>query len=302
MNSRKGILYTLCFVCVALSMFLYSKHLLDIDETMDEIPENIPIIGQIIVLPTEEELDSLEKDYQELSNYFERIEQLDNDITAFYNDVVSSPTCRIANINFNELNDYYDQFKSDLNKVENCISLYSSKYNSYLNMISSIPEYSLSHDEKENEFIERFGADYETAEAYIVEEGDLNNLYLEAKQFADDFFYSTYDLYCHIVNAEGGNQPADEQYDIAGTIDNRIVHPEFPNTLYEVVHSPGQYAPVMTGSINKEPSGSVKENMRLYLRGLVEHDIPSNVVYQALFRQGHGVYKHRPGGNIFCYY
>lgn len=302
MKSRKGILYTLCFVCVASLTFLCSKHLLDIDEAMDEIPEHFPITGQIIVLPTEEDLDSLEKDYQELSNYFERIEQLSDDITAYYNDVISSSTCRIANINFNELNEYYNQFQNDLTNVKNCISLYSSKYESYTNMILSIPKYSLSHDIKYNEFIERFGADHEIAETYIVEEEDLHDLYLEAKQFADDFFDSTYDLYCHIVNAEGGNQPAEEQYDIAGTIDNRIIHPDFPNTLYEVVYSPDQYSPAMTGSINKEPSESVKENMRLYLRGLVEHYIPSNVVYQALFRQGHGVYKHRPGGNIFCYY
>lgn len=306
MNSRKGILKgilcTLYFACVATLLFLYSKHLLAVDDEMDEVPEHFPITGQIIVLPTEEQLNSLEKNYQELSNYFGRIEQLDNDITAFYNDVMNSPTCRTANLNFNELNEYYNQFQNNVTKVKNCISLYTSKYQTYLNMTLSIPKYSLAHDEKYNEFIERFGTDYETAESYIVEEEDLNTLYLEAKQFADDFFDSTYDLYCRIVNAEGGNQPAEEQYDIAGTIDNRIVHPEFPNTLYEVVHAPRQYSTVRSGSINKEPPESVKENMRLYLRGLVEHYIPSNVVYQALFRQGSGEYIHRPGGNIFCYY
>ena len=216
--------------------------------------------------------------------------------------VKNSPTCRMANIHFNELDESYSKLQQDLSKFQDSISLYATKYQTYLDMILSIPKFSLSHDQKYNEFIERFGNDYKTIQNYVVEDKEIYTLYLEAKQFADSFFDNDYDLYCHIINAEGGNCPADEQYEIAAIIDNRIMHPDFPNTLYKVVYSPGQYAPVMTGSINKVPSEGVCENMSLYLRGLVDVDVPSNVVFQAKFTQGSGVWKRRSSGHYFCYY
>lgn len=93
-----------------------------------------------------------------------------------------------------------------------------------------------------------------------------------------------------------------EQYFVANSIENRIKHPNFPNTLYDVVYASGQYEPVINGTINLTPSDETRKNVEYYLRGNVETGMPDNVVYQALFKQGKVWNSDVKTKNIFCYY
>ena len=126
-------------------------------------------------------------------------------------------------------------------------------------------------------------------------------MYLESKQIADDMFEEYYELMCHIVNAEAGICPRIERAYVANVIENRIAHYEFPNTIRSVIYASGQYAPAMTGSINKTPSKSVRTDVEDYLKGRIETGMPANVVYQAKFIQGHGIWEYTPSGHYFCF-
>ena len=94
-----------------------------------------------------------------------------------------------------------------------------------------------------------------------------------------------------------------ERCKVARVIELRIKSPVFKeNTLRAVIYAPGQYAPVSSGSINLEPYPQTRADMVEFLRGRVDVGFPDNVVYQALFSQGSGIYEHSPSGHYFCYH
>ena len=69
---------------------------------------------------------------------------------------------------------------------------------------------------------------------------------------------------------------------------NRVNDEDFPNTIYDVVYQPGQYGCAWNGSFNIDPSEEAIESARFLLEnGSI---IPKNVVYQAGFTQGTGIY------------
>ncbi len=145
-------------------------------------------------------------------------------------------------------------------------------------------------------------------------------MYISAKKIADNFFEEYYDLLCHIVNAEAGylnyssvehlytqeeieEMKSMERCKVARIMELRVKHPAFKYyTIRDVVYAPGQYSPVTSGSINNPPNEQTCIDMENFLRGRVDTGLPENVVYQALFTQGSGVYEHSPSGHYFCYY
>lgn len=99
--------------------------------------------------------------------------------------------------------------------------------------------------------------------------------------------------------------PFDHQVAVGAVILNRVASPAFPNSVYEVLIAPKQYSRSYTYGFN-----NIDEE---YYRAAVaamngEHDVPPNVVYQANFKQGHGVWKVSPvrtpyfsSVTYFCY-
>ncbi len=255
--------------------------------------------------PEEEDIKELENAYNKVYAYFDGIDDLKAEMLDLYNQVESAKVCSIVNRNFNTLEEKYEDYYKHLDNIQYYLSICEEQYNKILKSLDNIPAYLALHNEMEEKFQNIIGPLHESAiadqEKYLGYSQEAENLYNQAKKRADDFFNEYYDLMCHIVMAESGGCSAFEQYCVANVIENRIKHYKFPNTIYAVIYSPGQYAPVMNGSINKTPTQSVKRNVEEYLRGRVETGMPDNVVYQALFPQGHGRWNDSTV-HYFCYY
>ena len=99
------------------------------------------------------------------------------------------------------------------------------------------------------------------------------------------------DLLARLITAEMGSEwvPDEVQLYVGSVPLNRMKSDAFPGeTLYDVIYQEGQYSPTWTGAINNTPDERTIENAKkLLTNGSV---LPENVVFQANFKQGDGVY------------
>jgi hypothetical protein len=115
--------------------------------------------------------------------------------------------------------------------------------------------------------------------------------------------YTDEDLYllAHIVNAEAGGANYISDTCAAGVgsvVLNRVRDPRFPNTIKDVLWQPGQYYNGWNGAITMEPSERSWEIAQELLdNGPI---FPAEVVWQANFTQGRGIYLYTDG-MYFCY-
>lgn len=101
-----------------------------------------------------------------------------------------------------------------------------------------------------------------------------------------------------VLTGECQNRSFEEQLEFGSVVLNRKNHPDYPNTIKDVCLQKGQYACFRDGNAYRTPTeDSINAAVWLLTYGSVS---PSNVVYQAYFKQGKGVYK-RIGKDIFCY-
>ena len=132
-----------------------------------------------------------------------------------------------------------------------------------------------------NDFVEKISFENEQEEIIkrkIAEEKE--------RQFNEDL-----DLLARVINAEAGCNwfPDEFQMKVGNVVLNRVKHSKFPNSIKEVIYADGQYQCVTNGSINNEPSEKCLNNARRLLEG--DLLLPENVIYQAEFKQGKGVYE-----------
>lgn len=307
MNVKSKIINVLYFVFIGI-IALFTLGLVEVPEAISESKLIQAITGPRI--PTEEDLEELEQSFTDLLSYLEQNEVVKDEIAITYVAVTESPVCSIANRNFNTLAEQYEEYIKQLSEIQKQIEKIEKRYDRYLRLLDNIPEFSNAlREEKYNEFQEVIVPMYEVVcnekERYLSDKEEVEGMYQDAKKIADDFFEEYYELMCHIVNAEAGTLKCTsmERCYVANVIENRIKAPYFKqNTLYDVVYAPGQYAPVSSGSINNRPYSWVRVDMENYLRGRVDTGMPDNVVYQALFTQGSGIWKAMPSGHYFCYH
>lgn len=99
-------------------------------------------------------------------------------------------------------------------------------------------------------------------------------------------------LLARVIYSEAGSDRlcTELREKVGSVIMNRVASPEFPDTLEEVIYQDGQYAEVRTDSFRyyTYPGRECAEIALRLLRG--ERYLPENVVFQANFRQGSGVY------------
>ena len=101
--------------------------------------------------------------------------------------------------------------------------------------------------------------------------------------------WSDLELLARIINAEAGGCTDEHQLLVGNVVLNRVADSRFPNTIYGVIYQKGQYSPTWNGAINKTPTEQAYKNAQRLLDG--ERFCPNNVIFQANFKQGSGVYK-----------
>lgn len=105
---------------------------------------------------------------------------------------------------------------------------------------------------------------------------------------------------------EAGGQSEEIQMLVANVIINRVNSPLFPNTIYEVLTQRMQYGMMWRDGIsfpdwaNENDKDHCMSVAKRILDG--ERVCPENVVFQAEFIQGSGIYKQFGNDYYFCYY
>lgn len=284
-----------------------------ISDLIEESLSKFNIFSETIVQASflrEEDKKNLEESYQKLVSYFGMTQDLTIEITDLYNQAMSAIVCSKTNRYFNSLAVKYEEYGTKLALVQSQFDQYRELYNSYVQKLEAIPAYAISIIEKKTqEFEEEILPNYEIAskeeQKLLAEMEQMESYYTQAKQLADSLYEEYHPLMSRMVNAEGGGCSREEQACIANVAENRVASPDFKqNTLYDIIYAPGpQYACVPNGAINKIPTPTVEKNMEDYLRGRIETGMPDNVVYQAKFKQGSGIWKYfESSGHYYCYH
>lgn len=130
----------------------------------------------------------------------------------------------------------------------------------------------------------------------------LINLKEEKKIEESEPKYNEEDLYVlsHVINGEAGSNWCSDlnQLCVGNVVLNRVKSSKYPNTITKVVFQSGQYACTWDGNYYKTPTERAIRNAKRLLNG--ERFCPDNVVYQAGFKQGTGLWK-QIQGHYFCY-
>ena len=105
-------------------------------------------------------------------------------------------------------------------------------------------------------------------------------------------------LLAHLLCGEVQTGSWETQIAVGSVVLNRVADRSYPDTLRGVIYQRGQYACTWDGNFDRTPT----DRNWAVARYLLENgsQIPANVVYQAQFRQGHGVYG-KFGREILCY-
>ena len=130
----------------------------------------------------------------------------------------------------------------------------------------------------------------------VVSENKLSDETEKAPEVDKDELY----MLSHLIYAEvGSDYISDKCKRYAGSVVlNRMKSDKFPDTMKGVIFQDGQYACTLIGTYYNEPSDRCVEIAReLLTKGSA---IPDNVVFQAEFKQGDGVYD-KINGTYFCY-
>ena len=126
------------------------------------------------------------------------------------------------------------------------------------------------------------------------EETDKPVPQMEAEPISGDL-----DLLSRLIYAESKDEKSEEHYMLVGNVVmNRAANAEYPDTVREVIYQKGQYSPTWNGQIKYKPDQLAVDCAKRLLAG--ERFCPENVLFQAEFRQGTGVYK-KIGKTYFCY-
>lgn len=125
----------------------------------------------------------------------------------------------------------------------------------------------------------------------ILEDSDIDITEEEVSiETAYDYTQEDLELLAHVIYAEAGSDYCTDEmrYGVGSVVLNRVEDECFPDTLYNVVYQKGQYQCTWDGNIDKIPDErAYRIAMDLLNNGSI---FPSDVVYQAEFKQGSGVY------------
>lgn len=108
------------------------------------------------------------------------------------------------------------------------------------------------------------------------------------------------EILAHLLGGEAGSDWCSDQmiYYVGSVVLNRVAADDFPDTIEGVVFQEGQYACTWDGNYDRKPS----ERHYLIAEDLLRNGslLPPDVVFQAEFEQGSGVYA-KVQNMYFCY-
>lgn len=124
----------------------------------------------------------------------------------------------------------------------------------------------------------------------------------EVKNYTEDDLFYLAAAVCH----EAGGESEEIQLLVANVIINRVNSSYYPDTIYEVLTQYKQYGTMWKYGVSF-PDWSdekVKEQCYSVAQRVLEGErfCPENVLFQAEFEQGSGVYKQFGDDYYFCYY
>lgn len=127
----------------------------------------------------------------------------------------------------------------------------------------------------------------------------VHNNYLRFQPVDVDRTDENLNLLAHIINAEMGIESWEDKLYTGSVVLNRVSgDPWWGNTIREVIFKKGQYSPTWNGTFWNEPNeDSWRAASYLLENGSI---IPDNVVFQAEFKQGSGIWK-KTHGAYYCY-
>lgn len=117
---------------------------------------------------------------------------------------------------------------------------------------------------------------------------------IEEHEIDEDELY----IIAHLLSGECQTLSWECQEAVASVILNRVEDPEFPSSVKGVVFQRGQYACTWDGNYDRKPTERNWKVARYVLR--YGSQIPKNVIYQAQFKQGSGIWK-KIDTETFCY-
>ena len=125
--------------------------------------------------------------------------------------------------------------------------------------------------------------------------------YIRSEYLSDkEVTYSQDELYimAHVLVGEAQYCDNQEQRLVGSVVLNRVAHPDFPDSIKDVVFQRKQYSSVADKNYYREPTESNWSNARWLLEnGSV---LPRYVIYQSKGKQGHGVYL-KTKWHTYCY-
>lgn len=106
-------------------------------------------------------------------------------------------------------------------------------------------------------------------------------------------------MLAQLIEAEAGNQDLKGRILVGNVVLNRVRHPAWPNSVYDVIHQKGQFEVMRNGAFNRAGNHISETSMEAARRAYVE-TLDSGILYFATFKaNGKGHWKH--GGHWFSY-
>lgn len=263
----------------------------------------------------EQQLKTQEEELQSISNDMDtQLSELENilrNCTLTAQTSLEAVVCSKANRFYQQTKEQLSLFHNQRETLENIIVEYKDIYNrttALNNEIHEIQNKLKINTTTINLEAESYEVKKASLDAIILEFEKAQDLFERSEEHANELYEEYYPLMLKLVACEAGDYyyPDKDQYYIMNVVENRIESEYYPNNIYDVIFQDGQYASTWDGSWKaKKPDNRTKANIKKYLQGDVETGMPSNVLYQSMFKQGTKVWKHVPNtvdaGHYYCF-
>lgn len=288
--------------------------------------KDIPVISNYETpqIPTDEDFNELYNELEEVIIFLNENKLQIEELEAIYQKLQEEIRCSRVNGHFNTYKEKYNIYIEGIDQAQERIERCDKLYEEYIELMDNIPLFSIAlriqiKKDFEKYIVPNYNIISEQKSIFDLQRAEADEMYQLAEEKADYLYNRDYDIMRHIVNAEGGwldyssvehlytreeieEMKTLERCYIANVIENREISPYFRGTtVREVVFTEGQYVPVESGSIYKDPYEQTSIDMEEYLRGRIDTGMPDDVVWQAKGIQGK-LWKETPSGHKFCHY